>query len=266
MSVSNAKIAAFAIIEMAEGGPAYRLAFTAWRNPKVADGASAEICAFGKTVALCRQHIQFRLIVSRLRRLWVGIDPTSQRALRVDAQHNTGPVNGLCQCRADNVNWATSRFVDCRWSSVLARGGRDQQHQPELSNLNLVAAGQHSRIDQLAVDVGAVETANVDDLQFTSSQTEFSVVPAHGHVFQEDIAARIAARCRDSVIQRESETGVGAAVDDEHGGIPSDVSHGAFGRSLETSGCPQPGTRVVPFGLFWQYCVRRAFRKLTSVN
>jgi hypothetical protein len=78
-----------------------------------------------------------------------------------------------------------------------------------VSHLNLVTVGQHGRIDRLAVDIRAVETANVDDLQFTAFRPEFGVAPADGDVVEEDVAARIAACGCDRPMQRESEPALG---------------------------------------------------------
>ena len=80
---------------------------------------------------------------------------------------------------------------------------------------------------------------------------KFSVVTANGYVVEEEVAAPIATRGRDFLIQRESGTGVWAAVNDEHGGgCPLNITHCAvdddfskrlgvlgLGHALFPSGC-----------------------------
>ena len=62
------------------------------------------------------------------------------------------------------------------------------------------------------------------------SDKKFGVAAADGHVVEQDVAARIAACGCDRLMQRESETGVGAALYDEHGGGgPFDFRHCALG-------------------------------------
>ena len=53
--------------------------------------------------------------------------------------------------------------------------GPGEEHQAELADLHLVAVGEHRRIDRLAVDVGAVEAADVDDLELAAFQPELGV-------------------------------------------------------------------------------------------
>src|SRR5579875_2992569 len=72
-----------------------------------------------------------------------------------------------------------------------------QKHQAELADLNFVAVGQHRRIDRLAVDIGTVETADVDDVELVALQPEFGMPTAHGDVVEEDVAVGMAAGRRD---------------------------------------------------------------------
>jgi hypothetical protein len=68
-----------------------------------------------------------------------------------------------------------------------------QKHQPELPHPNVVAVGQHSRMDRLAVDVRAVETAHIDDLEFASLAVEFGMAMADGCVVGDDVVVGMAA-------------------------------------------------------------------------
>jgi hypothetical protein len=66
------------------------------------------------------------------------------------------------------------------------------------------------------VDVGAVEAADVDDLEFTVLATELGVSAADGDVIAEDIAVGVSAGGCNCLIQGESRSRVGAALDHEH--------------------------------------------------
>jgi hypothetical protein len=56
--------------------------------------------------------------------------------------------------------------------------GADQKQQSKLADLHHVAVGQHSRVHEFAVHVGAVEAADVDNLEFAAYATELGVPPA----------------------------------------------------------------------------------------
>src|SRR5947209_58972 len=62
------------------------------------------------------------------------------------------------------------------------------EHQPELADLDLVAVAQGGGLDALAVDVGAVEAADVADGERAALAVELGVAPGHGHVVEEDVA------------------------------------------------------------------------------
>jgi hypothetical protein len=55
----------------------------------------------------------------------------------------------------------------------LARSG--EEDKPELADLYLVAVGQHRGVDRLAVDVGAVQAADVDDDELARVAAELRV-------------------------------------------------------------------------------------------
>ena len=45
---------------------------------------------------------------------------------------------------------------------MSGRRARRQEHQTELAHLNLITVGQHRRVDQFTVYIGAVEAVDVD--------------------------------------------------------------------------------------------------------
>ena len=67
------------------------------------------------------------------------------------------------------------------------------KHQSELPHTNVVAVGQHSRMDRLPVDVRAVETAHIDDPEFASFAVEFGMAMADGCVVGDDVIVGMAA-------------------------------------------------------------------------
>jgi hypothetical protein len=75
--------------------------------------------------------------------------------------------------------------------SVSPGVGADQKQQSKLADLHQVAVGQHSRVHGFAIDVGAVEAADVDNLEFASYATELGVPPADRGVVEEDVAIRM---------------------------------------------------------------------------
>src|ERR1700753_2465961 len=86
-----------------------------------------------------------------------------------------------------------------RWPSAMSvnnaitRLRPSQKHQPEFSHPNVVAVGQHSRMDRLPVDVRSVETAHIDDPEFASFAVEFSMAMADGCVVGDDVIIGMAA-------------------------------------------------------------------------
>jgi hypothetical protein len=69
--------------------------------------------------------------------------------------------------------------------------GAGQKQQSKLADLHHVAVGRHSRVHRFAVDVGAVEAADVDNLEFAAYATELGVPPADRDVVEEDVAIRM---------------------------------------------------------------------------
>src|SRR3954470_3292177 len=66
------------------------------------------------------------------------------------------------------------------------------EHQPELADLHLVAGLQGSFVDPLAVDVGAVERADVTDQETVALTAEARVLARDRDVVQEDVAVGVA--------------------------------------------------------------------------
>src|ERR1700749_1966868 len=86
-------------------------------------------------------------------------------------------------------------------SVVVADLGPGQKHQAEFADLNLVAVGQHGRIDRLPVDIGAIEAADVHDLKLIGFQPEFRVPTADGDVVEEDVAVGMATGRRRRLVE-----------------------------------------------------------------
>src|SRR5450631_3201890 len=128
-------------------------------------------------------------------------------------------------------------------ATLSTRRGPDEEHQTELADLDLVAVGQHRRGHRFTVDIGAVEAADVNDLEFAVVPSELGVPAADGDLVEEDVAAGMPASGCDGLIQQEPRSGVGATLHDKQGRAarqPFDFPHprlgGASGRSIELAG------------------------------
>src|SRR4051812_37891593 len=71
-----------------------------------------------------------------------------------------------------------------RGSRRGAGAGAGVEHQPELADLHLVAGLQDSFVDPLAVDVGAVERADVTDQETVALTAEARVLARDRDVVQ----------------------------------------------------------------------------------
>ena len=69
--------------------------------------------------------------------------------------------------------------------------------------MDLVAAGQHSRLHRFTIDIGAVEAADVDNLEFAVFPSELGVPTANGDVVEENVAAGMSASGCDGLIEQE---------------------------------------------------------------
>ena len=109
----------------------------------------------------------------------------------------------------------------------LGRGGRGwrprvradvltgQEQQPELADLHLVPADQLGLLDPLPVHVRAVEAAHIADGEPGAVPVELGVPPGDGHVVEEDVAVRVAARGGQLAVEPEPAARVGTAHDQE---------------------------------------------------
>jgi hypothetical protein len=115
---------------------------------------------------------------------------------------------------------------------VSTRSGPGEKHQAVFADLDLVAVGQRRRLHRFTVEIGAVEAADVDYREFAILQPELGVASPDGDVVEEDVAAGMTAGGGDRLIQSETRSGVGAALDDNHGRAawqPVDSPHPRLG-------------------------------------
>lgn len=89
----------------------------------------------------------------------------------------------------------------------------------EIAHPDFVAVGQRHRLYGFVVDVGAVETAGVDQSVPVHLFAELGVVATHGGVVEEDVATRVAARRGDRLIEPKPRPSIRSALDDDHRGI-----------------------------------------------
>jgi hypothetical protein len=90
--------------------------------------------------------------------------PLLERGARESYNCREGRVRALKSFGARLIAVAT------RARAVSGRRRRGQEHQTELAHLDLVTVGQHRRVDQFTIDIGAVEAVDVDDLEFLFSR------------------------------------------------------------------------------------------------
>src|SRR4051794_20524528 len=103
--------------------------------------------------------------------------------------------------------------------SVMALSPRDVR-ELELADLQLVAVLEPVGLDAVAVDVRAVERAEVVEVVVAAPAHEQGVVAGHGHVVEEDVGIRPAADGHAVGVQREALADPPAAgADDERGAL-----------------------------------------------
>src|SRR3954454_23518481 len=90
--------------------------------------------------------------------------------------------------------------------------------ETELADLHLVAAGERRRLDPLAVEIGAVEAADVADREAFGAAVELSVSAGDGHVVEEDVTLGMTARGGHVLVEKEPAAGVRPTFDDEQRG------------------------------------------------
>src|SRR3954447_15089651 len=100
-------------------------------------------------------------------------------------------------------------------SGRLAGAGAGQVHEAELADLHLVTPGEGCDVDRLAIDVGAVEAADVVHGEAATLAVELHVTTADRHVVEEDVAVGGPAGRRDVLVEQEAAARVGAALDPE---------------------------------------------------
>ena len=105
------------------------------------------------------------------------------------------------------VTAALPRRRSGRWLGV--------EDEAELADLDLVAGLQRGLVDALAVDVGAVERADVADDEAVALAAEVGVLARDGDVVEEDVAVGVPAGVDLVVVEQEARAGVGSAQDDE---------------------------------------------------
>src|SRR5918999_1021944 len=102
----------------------------------------------------------------------------------------------------------------------LARARTGQVHEAELADLHLVAPGQRRDVDRLAVDVGAVEAADVVHREAAALAVELHVPAADGDVVEEDVAVGVPAGGGDVLVEQEAAAGVWGPPYDQQGRAP----------------------------------------------
>src|SRR3954463_4700714 len=76
-----------------------------------------------------------------------------------------------------------------RSQTLLVLGSRTgDKHQSELADLDLVAVAEGRRLHPLAVDIGAVEAADVTHGEDAALAMELGMPPGDGDIVEEDVA------------------------------------------------------------------------------
>src|SRR6188472_931078 len=102
--------------------------------------------------------------------------------------------------------------VGMRGSVTLVAGEEDQA---VLADLDLVAVGQLDGVDPVAVDVGAVEGADVGDREGVAVAMELGVLARDRDVVEEDLAVRVSTRADDVLVEEEPRAGARPSLDDQ---------------------------------------------------
>src|SRR5262249_61782322 len=94
-------------------------------------------------------------------------------------------------------------------SAVPGSGaGPEQEDQPELADLDLIARSQDGFLDPLPVDVRAIQAADIPDAERAAMPVELGVPPGHRHIVQEYVAVRVPADQCQVTAQQEPAAGV----------------------------------------------------------
>src|SRR5689334_4886886 len=117
-------------------------------------------------------------------------------------------------------NWPAVSGIVLGTSAAAVRGRRPrvradvltgQEQEPELADLHLVPPGQLGLLDPLPVHVRAVEAAHIADGEPGAVPVELGMTAGDGHVVEEDIAVRVAARGGQVAVEAEPAARVGTA-------------------------------------------------------
>src|SRR3954471_15284515 len=87
--------------------------------------------------------------------------------------------------------------------------------ESELADLHLVTAGEPGLLDPLAVEVGAVQAADVADDKAFVAPDELCMPAGDRDVVKEDVTFRVPSRGRDLGIEQEATPRVRPALDHE---------------------------------------------------
>src|SRR5918993_652650 len=100
-------------------------------------------------------------------------------------------------------------------SGLLGPVRAGEEHQPELADLYLVAVPQQLLLHEVAVDVGAVQAAQVLDHDALVGPGEGGVASRHRDVVEEDVGVLVPAGRHLLGVDEEPRAGVRAALHDE---------------------------------------------------
>src|SRR3954470_10048599 len=89
------------------------------------------------------------------------------------------------------------------------------EHEAALADLDLVASLQDHVVDPFAVDVGAVQAADVVDPEAVRPTAELGMTSRHRHVVEEDLAVGVPPGAHDVGVEQEPAARAGAALDHE---------------------------------------------------
>jgi hypothetical protein len=130
-------------------------------------------------------------------------------------------------------------------TATLGRRGRRQENQAELAHLDLVTVDQRRRVDELAVDVGAINAADVNDLEVSVLLPKLCVAQTDRDVVEKDVAVAMATDRGNRSIQHEPGSGVRAALHYNQG-RPRRRTRADQVRAAHVCGPMRPGRLVLP--------------------
>ncbi len=87
------------------------------------------------------------------------------------------------------------------------------EREPELADLNLGTVVKRRRaLNAVAVEVGAVERAEILDLECGSRAQELRVAPGHRDIVEKDVGLWVTADSRQVGVEQEARADVGAGA------------------------------------------------------